>query len=169
MPAACAPRPDIATMTVEAVRDWLALHAPDLAVIETPVSTATVAQAAAAYDVVEGQIAKTLALRVGDRELLVVARGDARLDNAKAKAAFGGRPRMLGAEDVLSLTGHAVGGVCPFGLATPLPVYCDVSLRAFDEVLPAGGSLTSAVRITPERMAALTQAEWVDVCRAAEA
>lgn len=156
-------------MTVEAVRDWLALHAPDLAVIETPVSTATVAQAAAAYDVVEGQIAKTLALRVGDRELLVVARGDARLDNAKAKAAFGGRPRMLGAEDVLSLTGHAVGGVCPFGLATPLPVYCDVSLRAFDEVLPAGGSLTSAVRITPERMAALTQAEWVDVCRAAEA
>jgi prolyl-tRNA editing enzyme YbaK/EbsC (Cys-tRNA(Pro) deacylase) len=155
-------------MTVEAVRDWLARHAPDLAVIETPVSTATVAQAAAAYGVGEGQIAKTLALRIGDRVLLVVARGDARLDNAKAKAVFGGRPRMLGAEEVLALTGHAVGGVCPFGLATPLPVYCDVSLRAFDEVLPAGGSLTSAVRITPERMATLTGGQWVDACRPPE-
>jgi prolyl-tRNA editing enzyme YbaK/EbsC (Cys-tRNA(Pro) deacylase) len=155
-------------VTVEAVRDWLALHAPDLAVIETPVSTATVAQAAAVFDVVEGQIAKTLALRVGGRVLLVVARGDARLDNMKAKAALDGRPRMLGADEVLALTGHAVGGVCPFGLATPLPVYCDVSLRAFAEVLPAGGSLTSAVRITPERMAALTGAPWVDVCREAD-
>jgi prolyl-tRNA editing enzyme YbaK/EbsC (Cys-tRNA(Pro) deacylase) len=155
-------------MTVEAVRDWLALHAPDLAVIETPVSTATVAQAAAAFGVAEGQIAKTLALRVGDRVLLVVARGDARLDNAKAKAAFGGRPRMLGPNEVLELTGHAVGGVCPFGLTTPLPVYCDVSLRGFAEVLPAGGSLNSAVRITPERMAEVTGAEWVDVCRSPE-
>jgi prolyl-tRNA editing enzyme YbaK/EbsC (Cys-tRNA(Pro) deacylase) len=169
MPAACAPRLERGSaVTLGAVREWLALHAPDLSVIETEVSTATVAQAAAAFGVAEGQIAKTLALRVGDRVLLVVARGDARLDNAKAKAAFGGRPRMLGADEVLALTGHAVGGVCPFGLATPLPVYCDVSLRAFAEVLPAGGSLTSAVRIPPERMAQVTKAQWVDVCRSPE-
>jgi prolyl-tRNA editing enzyme YbaK/EbsC (Cys-tRNA(Pro) deacylase) len=156
-------------VSAEAVRAWFAAHAPEIAVIETSVSTATVPEAAAAFGVAEGQIAKTLALRVGDRVLLVVARGDARLDNAKAKAAFGGRPRMLGADEVLALTGHAVGGVCPFGLATPLPVYCDVSLRAFEEVLPAGGSLTSAVRITPDRMAELTGAAWVDVCREADA
>jgi prolyl-tRNA editing enzyme YbaK/EbsC (Cys-tRNA(Pro) deacylase) len=151
-------------MSLESVRAFFAAHAPDIAVIETMVSTATVAEAAAAFGVAEGQIAKTLALRVGGRVLLVVAAGDARLDNAKVKAAFGGRGRMLGADEVLALTGHPVGGVCPFGLATPLPVYCDVSLRDYAEMLPAGGSLTSAVRITPERMASLTAAEWVDVC-----
>jgi len=71
---------------------------------------------------------------------------------------------MLGAEEVVTLTGHPVGGVCPFGLATPLPIYCDVSLRAFDEVLPAAGSTNSAMRINPARMAELVNAEWVDVC-----
>ena len=95
---------------------------------------------------------------------LLVARGDARLDNRKTKAAFGGRPRMLGAEEILELTGHPVGGVCPFGLATPLPVYCDVSLRDYDEVFPAAGSLTSSVRVAPERLAELVARGWVDVC-----
>jgi prolyl-tRNA editing enzyme YbaK/EbsC (Cys-tRNA(Pro) deacylase) len=73
---------------------------------------------------------------------------------------------MLGLDEVADVTGHEVGGVCPFGLRTPLPVYCDVSLRAFDVVVPAAGSTHSAVRITPERMAELTAAEWVDVCQA---
>jgi prolyl-tRNA editing enzyme YbaK/EbsC (Cys-tRNA(Pro) deacylase) len=71
---------------------------------------------------------------------------------------------MLGLEEVAEITGHEVGGVCPFGLKTPLPVYCDVSLKAFDIVVPAAGSTHSAVRITPQRMAELTAAEWVDVC-----
>jgi prolyl-tRNA editing enzyme YbaK/EbsC (Cys-tRNA(Pro) deacylase) len=93
-----------------------------------------------------------------------VARGDYRLDNKKAKAAFGAKPRMLSGEEVSAITGHPVGGVCPFGLATALPVYCDVSLKAFDEVLPAAGSINSSVRIAPERMAALVNANWVDVC-----
>jgi len=97
-----------------------------------------------------------------------VTSGDARLDNRKAKAVFGGKVRMLGADEVVALTGHPVGGVCPFGLATPLPVYCDVSLKAFAEVVPAAGSLNSAVRIAPERMAALTGAQWVDACQRAE-
>ena len=151
-------------MSLDSVRAFFAAHAPDLAVIELPASTATVALAAAAHGVEPGRIAKTLSLRVNDRVVLVVARGDARLDNRKARAAFGGKPRMLGAEEVEAITGHPVGGVCPFGLASPVPVYCDESLRAFDEVVPAAGSLNSAVRIAPERMAALTGAEWVDVC-----
>ena len=71
---------------------------------------------------------------------------------------------MLGADEVVALTGHPVGGVCPFGLATPLPVYCDVSLMAFDEVVPAAGSTNSALRISPDRLAAIVGAEWIDVC-----
>jgi prolyl-tRNA editing enzyme YbaK/EbsC (Cys-tRNA(Pro) deacylase) len=102
---------------------------------------------------------------VGGRDLLVVARGDARLDNRKVKATFGGKASMLDAEEVQALTGHPVGGVCPFGLARPLPVYCDISLRAFDEVIPAAGSINAAVRISPSRMAEITGAEWVDVCQ----
>lgn len=152
-------------MSLDSVRAFFAERAPEIAIIETPESSATVALAAAAHGVEPARIAKTLSLRIGDRVVLVVARGDARLDNRKAKAALGAKPRMLDAEEVVALTGHPVGGVCPFGLATPLQVYCDVSLRAFDEVVPAAGSTQSAVRISPDRMAALTSAEWVDVCQ----
>ena len=111
------------------------------------------------------QIAKTLSFKVRDRNLLLVTRGDARLDNRKAKAVFGGKPRMLAPEEVVAITGHPVGGVSPFGLATPLPVYCDISLKAFDEVVPAAGSTRSALRISPLRLAELVEAEWVDVCQ----
>ncbi|HET8613717.1 MAG TPA: YbaK/EbsC family protein [Sphingomonas sp.] len=155
-------------MSLESVRAFLAQRAPDIAIIDQGASTATVLEAAATLGVEPGRIAKTLSIRVGERVMLIVARGDARLDNAKSKAAFGGRPRMLGAEEAEALTGHPVGGVCPFGLATPLPVYCDVSLRDFDEVYPAAGSRTASVRLTPERLAALVDAEWVDVCKAVE-
>jgi prolyl-tRNA editing enzyme YbaK/EbsC (Cys-tRNA(Pro) deacylase) len=155
-------------MSLESVRAWLAEHAPDLPVIETKISTATVDLAAQALGVEPGRIAKTLAIRVAERVVLVVARGDARLDNAKSKAAFGGRPRMLGAEETFALTGHPVGGVCPFGLAEPLPVYCDVSLQAFDVVYPAAGSLNTSVKVTPERLAELVSLGWVDVCRLPE-
>lgn len=150
-------------MSREDVRAWLAQRAPDVEIIDNGRSTATVAEAAAALGVEPGRIAKTLAIRAGGQVFLVVARGDARLDNAKAKAAFGARPRMLGPEETLALTGHRVGGVCPFALATPVPVYCDLSLRDFDEIYPAAGTLTSSVRIAPERLAALTGAKWVDV------
>lgn len=152
-------------MSLDTVRAFLAEKAPDIDVLVLPTSTATVELAAAGHGVAPGQIAKTLSLRVGERVFLVVARGDARLDNKKAKAVFGGKVSMLGADEVVSITGHPIGGVCPFGLATPLPIYCDVSLKAFDEVLPAAGSTHAAIRIAPARLAAITSAEWVDVCK----
>jgi prolyl-tRNA editing enzyme YbaK/EbsC (Cys-tRNA(Pro) deacylase) len=152
-------------MTAETVRAWIGEHAPDLPIIEVEASTATVDLAAEALGVEPGRIAKTLAIRVGDRVVLVVAQGDARLDNRKSKDTFGARPRMLGPEETLALTGHPVGGVCPFGLATPLPVYLDRSLERWDMVYPAGGSLNTSVKVTPERLAALVSSGWVDVCR----
>lgn len=155
-------------MSFESARDWLAGHAPDLRIIDQGASTATVAEAAEALGVEPARIAKTLALRVGEQVLLVVARGDARLDNAKTKAEFGGRPRMLDPEETLAQTGHAVGGVCPFGLANPLPVYCDASLRDFATVFPAAGSRTSSVEVAPDRLAALVSTRWVDICRLPE-
>jgi prolyl-tRNA editing enzyme YbaK/EbsC (Cys-tRNA(Pro) deacylase) len=151
-------------MSIESVRAFFAANAPDIAVIESPLSSATVALAAEAYGVEPGRIAKTLSLRIGERVVLVVAAGTSRLDNKKLKAQFGGKPKMLGLEEVAEITGHEVGGVCPFGLKTPLPIYCDVSLKAFDVVVPAAGSTHSAVRIAPMRMAELVKAEWVDVC-----
>ena len=152
-------------MSLESVRADLAARAPDLPVIEVAESTATVAEAAQALGVEPARIAKTLAVRAGAETFLLVARGDARLDNRKTKARFGARPRMLGPEETLALTGHPVGGVCPFGLATPLPVYCDLSIRGFDLVYPAAGSLTSSVEVAPERLAALVSSGWVDLCR----
>ncbi len=151
-------------MSLESVRAWLARHASELSIIEVAESTATVATAALALGVAPARIAKTLAVRVNDKVFLLVTRGDARLDNAKTKQAFGARPRMLGAEETLALTGHPVGGVCPFGLATPLPVYCDISLRPFDIVYPAAGSLNCSVEVTPARLAELVATDWVDIC-----
>ena len=151
-------------MTVESVRAFLAMHAPDIRILETDASTATVDMAARTHGVEPAQIAKTLSFKVKDRVMLVVTSGTARLNNRKIKDALGGKPRMLSADEVAAVTGHPVGGVCPFGLATPLPVYCDVSLKAFDEVVPAAGSANSALRIAPDRMAELVKAEWVDVC-----
>ena len=151
-------------MSIDSVPHFFAAKAPDIVVREAAESTATVALAAAAFGVAPGQIAKTLSLRVGETVFLLVTAGTARLNNGKAKAAFGGKTRMLGAHEVEALTGHPVGGVCPFGLATPLPIYCDVSLKVFEEVLPAAGSANSAVRIAPSRLAELVDAAWVDVC-----
>lgn len=155
-------------MSAAAVRAWLDANAPDLRLIEVAQSTATVAHAAQALGVEPGMIAKTLAVRAGELTFLLVARGDARLDNRKCKDALGARPRMLGAEETLALTGHVVGGVCPFGLATALPVYLDVSLQAFVTVYPAGGSLNTSVEVPTERLFALVGERWVDLCRLPE-
>lgn len=154
-------------MTLASATAWLAEHAPDLTVIENGMSTATVADAALALGVAPARIAKTLAVRADGEAMLLVARGDARLDNARFKARFGARPRMLDAGETLALTGHPIGGVCPFGLATPLPVWCDVSLQGFASVFPAAGSREASVEVAPERLATLVACGWVDVCRVA--
>ena len=151
-------------MSLETVRAFLAAHAPDVEVLVTEASSATVALAAAAHGVEPAQIAKTICLRVGEQTMLIVAGGMSRLDNRKFKDRFGGKPRMLDANEVVAATSHPVGGVCPFGLPAPLPVYCDASLREFDEVVPAAGATNAAVRISPQRMVEITGAEWVDVC-----
>jgi prolyl-tRNA editing enzyme YbaK/EbsC (Cys-tRNA(Pro) deacylase) len=155
-------------MSLESVRAWLAANAPDLRLIEVQESTATVESAAKALGVEPGRIAKTLAVRAGEHLFLLVARGDARLDNRKCKDEFGARPRMLGAEETLELTGHPVGGVCPFGLKTPLPIYLDVSLQSFDIVYPAGGSLNTSVEVPTQRLFGLVAERWVDLCRLPE-
>ncbi|WP_249977806.1 YbaK/EbsC family protein [Vreelandella olivaria] len=155
-------------MSVESVRRFFAEHAPDVSIEELETSTATVQLAASAHGVAPGQIAKTLAFRIADRHVLIVASGDARIDNRKIRDTFGGKAKMLDADTVLALTSHPVGGVCPFGLATDLPVYCDESLHAYDEVLPAAGSANSAVRLSPKHLAELVNAQWVNVCKLPE-
>ena len=152
-------------MGLETVRAWLAAHAPDLRLITVEASTATVAEAAEALGVEPARIAKTLAIRAGAETFLLVTRGDARLDNGKCKAEFGGRPRMLGPEETLELTSHPVGGVCPFGLPSPVPVSVDVSLRPYAIVYPAGGSLNTSVEVSPGRLFDLVASRWVDACR----
>jgi prolyl-tRNA editing enzyme YbaK/EbsC (Cys-tRNA(Pro) deacylase) len=151
-------------MSLQSVREFFNARDIQLPIIETDASTATVALAAEAHGVEPGRIAKTLAFRVaGDQVILLVASGVARVDNRKFKEAFG-KGKMLGADEVVALTSHPVGGVCPFGLPQPLPIYLDHSLNNFDEVLPAAGSINSAIRITPALLASVTQGQWVDVC-----
>ncbi|NTJ41015.1 YbaK/EbsC family protein [Agrobacterium larrymoorei] len=152
-------------MSLESVRIFFANHAPEIDVLETKESSATVALAAEAHGVDPGQIAKTICLKAGDTILLLVTAGTKRLDNRKFRDRFGAKPRMLAADDVVDVTSHPVGGVCPFGLPSPLPVYCDISLQQYAEVVPAAGAINAAVRISPEHMVRLTDAEWVDVCQ----
>lgn len=152
-------------MSLESVCTFFAENAPDIEVMVTEASSATVELAAMAHGVEPAQIAKTICLRAGEETMLVVTAGTARLDNRKFKDAFAAKPRMLGPDEVLALTSHPVGGVCPFGLKQKLPVYCDMSLRAFAEVVPAAGATNAAVRIAPDRLAQLTAAQWIDVCR----
>lgn len=156
-------------MSLQSVRTYFAERALEIPILELDTSTATVALAAEAHGVEPGRIAKTLAFRTSaDTVLILVARGDARIDNKKFKAQFG-KGKMLASEEVEAITGHPVGGVCPFGLAQPLPVYLDQSLLAFDEVLPAAGAPHTAVRLAPDTLAAIVGGEWVDVCQLTDA
>jgi len=151
-------------MSLQSVREFFLSRKLDLPIIELDVSTATVALAAKAHSVEPGRIAKTLVFRLNDgRVIVLVTRGDARIDNRKFKDSFG-KGKMLAPDEVVALTGHPVGGVCPFGLAQPLPIYLDRSLREFEEVLPAAGATHSAVRISPALLAEVTGGRWVDVC-----
>ena len=152
-------------MSLSSVRAFFAEKAPDVELLVMPTSTATVACAAKSHGVEPGQIAKTLSLELGNEIILLVMCGDARIDNRKYKERFGAKARMLAAAAVLEATGHPVGGVCPFGLVRPLRVYADVSLRSFDIVVPAAGDTNAAVRIAPDRLVQLVDAEWVHVAQ----
>lgn len=151
-------------MSLERARAHLAQHGFADRVQVFEVSSATVALAAEAAGVIPALIAKTLSFREGDGCLLVVAAGDAKIDNTRFKNQFGMKAKMLSAEDALAMTGYAVGGVCPF--AVDVPVYLDASLQRFDTVYPACGSANSAVALTPDELYAVSGAQaWVDVCK----
>lgn len=152
-------------MSLESVRAFLAREAPDIEIVELDTHSSTFTLSAA-WGILPAQIAKSLLLRAGDRVLLAVVCGDARLDNKKAKEAFGGKVSMVPGPEAEALTGHPVGGVCPFGLATPLPVFCDVALQAYDVVVPGAGSTHHAMKIPPLRLAELAGAQWVDISQA---
>ena len=136
-------------------------------ILEFESSSATVQQAADVLGVVPARIAKTLSFRgAEDEAILVVAAGDTKIDNAKFRAQFQVKARMLPAEDVFQQTGHMVGGVCPFGLANQLPVYLDISMKRFDTVFPACGSANSAIELTCEELEQFSGTTvWVDVCK----
>lgn len=116
------------------------------------------------HGVEPARIAKSLAVRAGELTFLLVTRGDARLDNRKCREVLGARPRMLGPKETLDVTGHPVGGVCPFAIPDSLPVYLDRSLEAFDIVYPAGGTLTSSVEVPVDRLFKLVGDQWVVLC-----
>jgi Cys-tRNA(Pro) deacylase len=152
-------------MTVEDVRRFFRDRGLEDPVFEMDESSATVDLAAKAVGVEPGRIAKTLAFSLKDRYILIVTKGDARIDNKKFKKCFHTKAKMLSADEVLEITGHPVGGVCPFGLKNPIDVYLDVSLKDYESVYPAAGSGNSALRVTPEDMLKLTGGEWIDVCQ----
>ena len=152
-------------MSLESVKQYFKDNNLSLEIIEMGQSTATVELAANALGVEPALIAKTMAFKLKDRNILILAEGDARIDNRKFKDYFHTKATMLSADEVLEFTGHPVGGVCPFGLKTQMDTYLDESLKKFEYVYPAAGSRNSAVKITPEELSKVTSGTWVDVCK----
>jgi prolyl-tRNA editing enzyme YbaK/EbsC (Cys-tRNA(Pro) deacylase) len=153
-------------MSIDRVRTYLQRWDRDKDIIEMGTSTATVAEAAAALGVIPARIAKSISLRRGEGAMIVVTAGDMKLDNRKYKDRFGIKAKMLSPEEALEATGHAVGGVCPFGLPPGIEVYLDDSMKRFDTVFPACGSSNSAIQLTLDELYAYSQSNaWVDVCK----
>ena len=153
-------------MAIEKVRMYFREQGIEDRVQEFDVSSATVELAAEALHCAPQRIAKTLSFMVGEQAILIVAAGDVKIDNAKYKARFGKKAKMLSPEEVKILVGHAVGGVCPFAVNEGVEVYLDVSLKRFETVFPACGSANSAIEFTiPELEMYSGYTEWVDVCK----
>ena len=156
-------------MSVQAVRDYLEKFGYAERITEFNESTATVELAAAVVGVIPARIAKTLSFKVNEAVILVVAAGDAKIDNRKYKDKFGAKAKMLTAQEAIALVGHPVGGVCPFAVNEGVTVYLDESLKRFETVFPAAGSAGSAVRLSCDELFESSQAaEWVDVCKIPE-
>lgn len=156
-------------MSIETAKNYLAQYGLAERVLAFPVSSATVELAAAALGVEGARIAKTLSFLKGEGCFLVLAAGDARIDNRKFRERFQLKAKMPPPEQVEALVGHAPGGVCPFGVKEGVEVYLDESLRRFDTVFPAAGSGNSAIELSPEELYRVSAArDWVDVCRLPE-
>lgn len=154
-------------MSIEKVRGFFAQYGMENRILEFPVSSATVELAAQALNCAPRRIAKTLSFGVNGAPILIVTAGDAKVDNAKFKARFGVKAKMLSHDDAATLIGHAVGGVCPFAVKEGVAVYLDVSMKRFETVFPAAGSSNSAIELTiPELETYSGFADWVDVCKA---
>jgi prolyl-tRNA editing enzyme YbaK/EbsC (Cys-tRNA(Pro) deacylase) len=155
-------------MSIEIAREYLKQWGRHNDIIESNLSTATVAEAAAALGVIPARIAKSISLKTESGAMLILAAGDVKLDNKKFKDCFGYKARMLLPEEALAFTGHAIGGVCPFGLPDGVDVYLDDSLKRFTTVFPACGSGNSAIELTLEELNEYSKNKnWVDVCKSA--
>lgn len=153
-------------MSIERVRAYFRTLGRENGILEFPTSSATVELAAQAAGVIPARIAKSLSFLVDDQCVIVVCAGDAKVDNSKFKAQFHCKAKMLSHDQVSELTGHAVGGVCPFALNPGVSVYLDCSLRRFDTVFPAAGSSNSAIELTCEELEQYSGSlGWVDVCK----
>lgn len=153
-------------MSIERARAYLSECGVEGRIQEFEVSSATVALAAAALHTQEGRIAKTLSFQIEDGTVLIVCAGDVKIDNAKYKARFHTKAKMLSPEEVETQVGHAVGGVCPFGVKEGVTVYLDESLKRFDTVFPACGSSNSAIELSLEEMERFAKPQsWIDVCK----
>ena len=153
-------------MAIEKVREYLKRYSMDDKILEFDVSSATVELAAQALGCEGCRIAKSISFMVSDNAILIVAAGDAKVDNAKFKAKFETKAKMLTPEQTLELIGHAVGGVCPFAINDGVKVYLDESLKRFQTVFPACGSSNSAIELTIEQLEQYSNfTEWVDVCK----
>ena len=154
-------------MAIEPVRAYLSAFGLSDEIREIDVSSATVELAAQAAGVIPARIAKSLSFMLPDGPILVVAAGDAKVDNPRFKAQFHTKAKMLSFDECAERIGHGVGGVCPFALNEGVKTYVDVSLKRFDSVFPACGSANSAIELTPDRLAEVAQnfSGWVDVCK----
>ncbi len=151
-------------MTLESVKEHIENNKLNIDIYELKESTATVPLAAKALGVEEGMIAKSMAIRLKKEDILILAKGDVRLDNKKFKAIFKEKARFISAEDIFEATGHPVGGVCPFGLSKPLKIYLDESLKVYEYVYPAAGSPNACMKIDIDYLREVISGEWVDVC-----
>lgn len=152
-------------MSIEKVREYFRKYNLEDKILEFDVSSATVELAAKALNVEPARIAKTLSFKQEEGCILIVCAGDVRVDNKKYKAYFHTKARMLTPDEVLEYTGHAIGGVCPFGVSNTVKVYLDESLKRFTTVFPACGSSNSAIEFTPEELFKYSSAlAWIDVC-----
>lgn len=153
-------------MSVEKVRKYFKTKGIDDRIQEFEVSSATVALAAKALHCEENRIAKTLSFHIGEKVILIVAAGDTKIDNAKYKAQFGTKAKMLSFNEAEPLVGHAIGGVCPFAVNAGVETYLDVSLKRFSTVFPACGSPNSAIELSLKELEEYSgYIKWIDVCK----